>query len=53
MEESSSRPLRMQIRLTTDVSSGFEEAITVADAARVRAVVDEWLDRLLVGRGSP
>ena len=44
LEQTSFRPLRVHIRLTTDVSSGFERSVTVTDAALVRAVVDSWLD---------
>jgi hypothetical protein len=42
-EPGSSSPLRVQIRLTTDVSLGVECRETIADADAVVEVVRAWL----------
>jgi len=42
-EPGSSLPLRVQIRLTTDVSLGVERSETLADADAVVEVVRAWL----------
>jgi hypothetical protein len=42
-EPGSSSPLRVQIRLTTDVSRGVERSETVTEADTVVAVVRAWL----------
>jgi len=42
-EPGSSSPLRVQIRLTTDVSLGVERSETVTEADTVVAVVRAWL----------
>jgi hypothetical protein len=42
-EPGSSSPLRVQIRLTTDVSLGVERSETLADADAVVEVVRAWL----------
>lgn len=49
MEEGSPEPLRAQIRLTSDVSSGFERTLTLAQADAVCATVQEWLAEVLAG----
>jgi hypothetical protein len=38
------------MRLTTDVSSGFQRTVTVGDADGVRRAVDTWLAELLADR---
>lgn len=43
IEEGSSRPLRAQIRVTTDVSAGFERSLTSSGVEEVCATVREWL----------
>jgi hypothetical protein len=48
VEQGSLRPLRAQIRLTTDVSAGFERELTLADVDAVCAAVETWLRDLLV-----
>ena len=47
VEEGSSEPLRATIRATTDVSAGFERAVTSAQAGEVGATVQEWLGEVL------
>lgn len=42
-EPGSSAPLRVQIRLTTDVSLGVESSETLAEVDAVVAVVRAWL----------
>ena len=49
IEEGSSEPLRAHIRLTTDVSSGFEEAMTLSQVAAVCEAVATWLGNVLSG----
>jgi hypothetical protein len=43
VERGSAKPLRAQIRLTTDVAAGLESELTLVDASRVCAVVESWL----------
>ena len=43
IEAGSVQPLRAQIRLTTDVSAGFERTLTLSEADEVCATVREWL----------
>jgi hypothetical protein len=42
-EPGSSSPLRVQIRLTTDVSLGVEDSETITEADTVVEVVRAWL----------
>jgi len=49
VEPGSSSPLRVQIRLTTDVSQGFERDLTVALEEAVIATVRAWLSEVLAG----
>jgi hypothetical protein len=49
VEPGSSSPLRAHIRRTTDVSQGFEQALTVADKEAVVAAVQSWLSEVLAG----
>jgi hypothetical protein len=46
-EPGSSSPLRAQIRLTTDVSLGFERSLTVAQEDAVVEAVQAWLAEML------
>ena len=48
-EEGSSEPLRAHIRLTSDVSSGIDRTLTLAQADAVCATVREWLAEVLSG----
>ena len=49
IEEGSSEPLRAHIRLTTDVSSGFEGSMTLSQVPAVCEAVETWLGNLLSG----
>lgn len=51
IEDGSSEPLRAQICLTSDVSSGFERTLTLARADEVCATVHEWLANHLTNAG--
>jgi hypothetical protein len=42
-EPGSSTPLRVQIRLTTDVSQGVERSETIAEADAAIEIVHDWL----------
>jgi hypothetical protein len=46
-EPGSSSPLRAEIRLTTDVSLGFERSLTVAQEDAVVEAVQAWLAEML------
>ena len=50
-EEGSSEPLRAQIRLTTDISTGIQNTLTFARAEEVCATVQEWLARISSAAG--
>ena len=47
VEEGSSEPLRAHIRLTTDVSSGFEQGMTLSQVPAVCQAVETWLGNVL------
>lgn len=47
VEEGSSLPLRAQLRVSTDISSGFERTLTLARAEEVTEAVQEWLGDIL------
>jgi len=47
VEPGSASPLRAQIRLTTDVSRGFERNLTVAQREAVVEAVQAWLSEML------
>ena len=49
IEEGSSKPLRAQVRISTDVSNGFERTLTLAEPEAVRDTVLEWLDQITKG----
>jgi hypothetical protein len=48
VEPRSSSPLRARIRLTTDVSQGFDRSLTVSEEQSVLQAVQMWLSELLV-----
>jgi hypothetical protein len=50
IETGSSSPLRAQIRLTTDVSQGFERTLTVAERDAVVEAIQGWLSDVLPRR---
>jgi hypothetical protein len=50
-EDGSEHPLRAEIHLTQDVASGFQHALTVADAERVVEAVRGFLEDLLASSG--
>lgn len=52
VEKGSSKPLRAQIRLTTNVGDGFERDLTLAEVADVSALVETWLQEVLLN-GQP
>ena len=43
VEPGSIKPLRARIRLTTDISMGFEREVTLADIPAVSEAVEAWL----------
>jgi hypothetical protein len=45
-EPGSSSPLRVQIRLTTDVSQGVERSETIAEADAAIEIVHDWLQEM-------
>jgi hypothetical protein len=47
IEAESSEPLRAHIRLTNDVSTGFEREFTVASTDEVGTTVQNWLADVL------
>jgi uncharacterized protein YrrD len=47
VEKGSRKPLRAQIRSTTDVTKGFESELTVADVPSTSAKVEAWLGDVL------
>jgi hypothetical protein len=49
VEPGSSSPLRAQIRLTTDVSEGFDGSLTVTQEQAVVDAVEAWLSDILAG----
>lgn len=48
VEPGSSKPLRAQVRLTTDVATGFTGEMTIADVTSVSAAVELWLEDVLL-----
>lgn len=47
IEEGSSKPLRAQLRLTSDVSAGIERSQTLTSVEDVSVAVQEWLADIL------
>jgi hypothetical protein len=47
VEEGSGEPLRVQLRLTTDVSKGFQQTLNLSDAETASAAVERWLSDVL------
>ena len=53
VEEGSREPLRVQLRLTTDVSKGFQQTLNLSDIATASAAVGRWLSDVLAEPTSP
>ena len=53
MEPGSKEPLRVRIRLTTDVSKDFQRTMTISDVDAVCSVVEGWLMDILAEATSP
>jgi len=51
-EDRSDDPLRAEIRLTNDVSSGFQRQLTVAQTEKVVEAVRAFLDDVLLSSGA-
>ena len=47
IEDGSSEPLRAHLRLSTDVSTGFERTVTLARPEAVCDTVQEWLNDVM------
>ena len=47
VEHGSSEPLRVRIRLSTDVAAGWQRTLTLVRADDVGAAVQEWLAAML------
>jgi hypothetical protein len=46
-EPGSAQPLRAQIRVTDDISTGGERAFTLVEVTEVDALVRDWLQNFL------
>jgi len=53
IEDGSSEPLRAHIRITNDVSAGFERTLTLSQPEAVCSTVQEWLADMLRGAEQP
>ena len=53
LEDGSPRPLRAQIRFTTDVSLGIEGALTLTDITEIGEAVQAWLKDVSSNGRSP
>jgi hypothetical protein len=53
IEEGSTEPLRAHIRLTTDVSGGFEQTMTLSQVPEVCEAVETWLGNVLSASAAP
>jgi hypothetical protein len=53
IEAGSSEPLRAHIRLTADVSSGFEQTMTLSQVPAVCEAVQTWLGNVVSGSAAP
>jgi hypothetical protein len=47
LEPGSTRPLRAHLRLSTDVETGFDREVTLANVDDVSSVVEGWLRDIL------
>lgn len=48
VQPGSTKPLRAQVKLTTDIAAGFDREITLADVEGVCSVVETWLEDVLL-----
>jgi hypothetical protein len=53
VEQGSSKPLRAQIRLTTDVAAGIGGEMTLVDVHAVSEAVESWLQDVLLDGERP
>ena len=53
VEEGAAEPLRVRLRISTDVSVGFERTLTLVQPEEVDAAVREWLADMLSGEERP
>ena len=53
VEQGSSKPLRAQIRLTTDVAAGIASEMTLVDVHAVSEAVESWLQDVLLDGERP
>ena len=47
LEPGSTEPLRAQIRVTSDISTGIERTVALAESDTVMELVDEWLQGIV------
>jgi hypothetical protein len=50
VEEGSADPLRAQVRVTGDISTGIEHTLTLVQPDTVGELVDTWLEGVLGAR---
>lgn len=49
LEEGSPSPLRAEVRITKDVSGGFERVLNLSNTDDVIEIVAEWLQQIVEG----
>jgi hypothetical protein len=49
LEPGSSEPLRAHIRITSDISTGIERTVALAESDTVMELVDDWLNGIVDG----
>jgi hypothetical protein len=47
LEPGSTEPLRAHIRVTSDISTGIERTVALAESDTVMELVDEWLQAMV------
>ena len=50
LEEGSPTPLRAEVRITKDVSAGFDRVLNLSNADAVIEILREWLQHIVEGR---
>jgi hypothetical protein len=53
LEEGSERPLRVEVRMTTDSAYGFERELVFSVPEPVAALVPSWLEELVAAGTEP